>query len=67
VVSTSAECTDLAFRSNALVIHYVTNDHLVQPDEMVLFDGGCEYKFREHYVQALDSCTDRAVVDMRQT
>jgi Xaa-Pro aminopeptidase len=47
VASTTAECTDLAFRSNALVIHYVTNDHLVQPDEMVLFDGGCEYKFRE--------------------
>jgi intermediate cleaving peptidase 55 len=39
-------------RANSLIIHYVANNHLIQPDEMVLFDGGCEYKFREQ-----SSCT----------
>jgi intermediate cleaving peptidase 55 len=36
-----------ASRANSLIIHYVSNNQIIQPDEMVLFDGGCEYKFRE--------------------
>ncbi|PFH50558.1 hypothetical protein AMATHDRAFT_75540 [Amanita thiersii Skay4041] len=28
---------------NALIIHYTHNDHLVQPNDVVLVDAGCEY------------------------
>ncbi|KAF5364376.1 hypothetical protein D9756_000893 [Leucocoprinus leucothites] len=29
---------------NALIIHYTENNHLLQDDELVLVDAGCEYK-----------------------
>ncbi|KAM6495511.1 peptidase M24 [Amanita muscaria] len=28
---------------NALIIHYTHNDHVLQPNEIVLMDAGCEY------------------------
>lgn len=30
--------------ANALVIHYVSNNQVIQPEELVLVDAGCEYK-----------------------
>lgn len=39
--------TSFIARANSLIIHYVANNQSIQPGEMVLFDGGCEYKFRE--------------------
>jgi intermediate cleaving peptidase 55 len=41
-----SEFITLLCRANSLVIHYVSNNHIVQPDEMVLIDAGCEYKLR---------------------
>jgi intermediate cleaving peptidase 55 len=31
-------------RPNALIIHYTSNNQMVQDDEMILMDAGCEYK-----------------------
>ncbi|KAF8629628.1 hypothetical protein AX15_003362 [Amanita polypyramis BW_CC] len=33
----------VASGANALIIHYVHNDHLLQPKDIVLMDAGCEY------------------------
>ncbi|KAK2462269.1 hypothetical protein APHAL10511_005575 [Amanita phalloides] len=33
----------VASGANALIIHYTQNDHLLQPNEIVLMDAGCEY------------------------
>ncbi|KAF9268397.1 peptidase M24 [Marasmius fiardii PR-910] len=33
----------LASGPNSLIIHYTSNNHLIQPDELVLIDAGCEY------------------------
>ena len=32
-------------RPNALIIHYTSNNHLIRPDETILIDAGCEYKY----------------------
>jgi intermediate cleaving peptidase 55 len=37
--------TVLSHSANALIIHYVTNNHLIRPGELILVDAGCEYKF----------------------
>jgi intermediate cleaving peptidase 55 len=31
-------------RPNALMIHYIANNHIVNPGELILLDAGCEYK-----------------------
>jgi hypothetical protein len=31
--------------ANALIIHYTANDQVLQPDELVLVDAGCEYQY----------------------
>lgn len=35
---------DFVSRPNALIIHYTENNHLLQDEELVLVDAGCEYK-----------------------
>jgi len=35
---------DPLFRPNALIIHYTSNNQVVQDSEMILMDAGCEYK-----------------------
>lgn len=32
------------YRPNALIIHYTSNNQVVQDGEMILMDAGCEYK-----------------------
>lgn len=32
-------------RPNSLIIHYTSNNHIVRPDETILIDAGCEYKY----------------------
>ena len=32
------------YRANALTIHYTANNQMIQPQELVLVDAGCEYK-----------------------
>lgn len=34
----------LACSANALVIHYTSNDNLIQNGDLVLVDAGCELK-----------------------
>lgn len=31
--------------ANGLIIHYVTNDQIIQDNDLVLMDAGCEYKY----------------------
>lgn len=33
----------VASGGNGLVIHYTSNDHIIEPQEMILMDAGCEY------------------------
>lgn len=33
----------VASGSNALILHYTANNHIVGPDELILIDAGCEY------------------------
>ena len=37
-------CVNPLFRPNALIIHYTSNNQVVQGGEMILMDAGCEYK-----------------------
>ena len=37
-------CVDPLCRPNALIIHYTSNNQVVQDGEMILMDAGCEYK-----------------------
>lgn len=32
------------YRGNGLVIHYTTNNQIIEKGEMLLIDAGCEYK-----------------------
>jgi hypothetical protein len=36
-------------RPNALIIHYTSNNHLIRPDETILIDAGCEYKYASYF------------------
>ena len=31
-------------RANALIIHYTSNNQVIQENEMILIDAACEYK-----------------------
>ena len=38
---------------NSLIIHYTSNNQIIQDDEMILMDAGCEYKSVEPFLPYL--------------
>ena len=41
---TSENTGSFLYSSNALIIHYTSNNQIIREGEMILMDAGCEYK-----------------------